>query len=128
MKSLLKKAGLGVAVAATTLMATAPAQAEDYHGRHRGGDATGAAIVAGVAGLAIGAAIASNASHRHEYHDRRGYYNQGYYHDDYYYRNRQYYPQPHYYAHYRDDYRPRCYTERRYDPYYGRTVKFRVCR
>ena len=57
----------GGAVAATA----APAQAREYrhyggydnryYGRHRGND-TGVAIAAGVAGLALGAALASNGN------------------------------------------------------------------
>lgn len=79
MTSFLKKAGIGAVIAATVLTVAAPAEAQRYGGyRHydrRGGDA-GPAIVAGIAGLAIGAAIASNRNDR--YYDR-GYDYRGYY-------------------------------------------------
>ena len=71
MNSILKKAGLGVALAATAITASAPADAQRYYRHHRGGDA-GPAIVAGIAGLAIGAAIASS-SNRDRYYRDRGY-------------------------------------------------------
>lgn len=126
MNSLLKKAGLGVAMAATALTVAAPASAQRYGYRHydRGGDAAGAAIVGGIIGLGLGAAIASSNNNR--YYDR-GYYNNGYY-DRGYYNNgydRGYYPRNGYYNY---DYRPqRCWIERRFDPYYGRGVPVRVC-
>jgi len=119
----IKKLGLGVAMAASTLAATAPADAQRWGGyRHydRGGNAAGAAIVGGIIGLGVGAAIASSNNNR--YYDR-GYYNRGYPVRGYY--DRGYYPQNGYYNY---DYRPqRCWTERRFDPYYGRPVRVRVC-
>lgn len=83
----------GGAIAATA----APAQARP-HGYYNGGYYGGrhhhngdAAIVAGVAGLALGAALASN---------NRGYYNGGYYSRGYaydpYYGDRYYYSRPRY--------------------------------
>ena len=75
------KALLAALVAAGTLVA-APAQARDRY--HRGGDDDVAiAIGAGLVGLAIGAAIASDGD-RHHYRDRR-------YYDGYYPRYRGYY-------------------------------------
>jgi hypothetical protein len=77
----------GGAVAAAALPSAA--EARDWHGgyggrggygyrgdwgRHRGNDAAAAAIVAGVAGLALGAALSSN---HHGYYNR-GYYDRGY--------------------------------------------------
>ncbi|OYY89898.1 MAG: hypothetical protein B7Y45_10065 [Sphingomonas sp. 28-66-16] len=133
MHSMMKKAGLGIALAATALTAAAPAEAQRYGGRgygghgYRGGGNAGPAIVAGIAGLAIGAAIASNANDR--YRDRY-YIDRGYPIDyDYrYYNDHGYYPQNGYYAYrYRDRY-PRCYTERRWDRYYRQPVLVRVCR
>lgn len=118
MQSLLKKAGLGVALAATSLtVVAAPAQAQryhrGYHGYHRGGDVAGAAILGGIVGLGVGAAIASD--HRDRYYDN-GYYDRGY-------------AQPGYYDNGYYAYRgPRCYVERRYDPYYRHSVRVRVCR
>ncbi|WP_375398617.1 hypothetical protein [uncultured Sphingomonas sp.] len=126
MKTLMTKAVLGATLAATALTAAAPADAQRYR-RGRGGDDTGTAIVAGVAGLAIGAAIASNG--RRDY-DRERYYRQRGYAYDYdtrFYRDRGYYPNDGYYAYrYRDRY-DRCRIERRFDSYSGRPVRVRVC-
>lgn len=130
MNSLLKKTGLAVALVATALTTAVPAEAQRYGGyRHYGrGDGAGTAVVAGIAGLAIGAAIASDRNDRYYrdsyYHDR------GYdpYYDDTYYRRHNYYPDDGYYAYrYRGDYN-RCFIERRYDRYYGGRVNVRVCR
>lgn len=63
----LKTATLVLALAAGTFSAAAPAQARG----HRGGNYAAIAIGAGVVGLAIGAAIASD--------NNRGYYDNGYY-------------------------------------------------
>jgi hypothetical protein len=112
MTSLTKKLALGAVLGATVLTAAAPADAQRYRNyRHR--DNTGAAVFAGVAGLAIGAALASD--HRYDYD--RGYYRQhGYYPTDGYY--------------YRNDYRgyDNCYTRRQWDPYMHRRVLVRYCR
>jgi hypothetical protein len=126
--NLLKKTGLAVALGATALTSAVPASAQ-YHGyRHYrgGGDAAGAAVVAGIAGLAIGAAIASgNDRYRDRYYYDRGYPRD---YDVVYYREHGYYPTDGYYAYrYRGDY-PRCFTERRWDPYYRSPVLIRVCR
>jgi len=76
---------LGGAVCATA----APAEARPhgggyYHGGYYGGhdrhNNAGAAVAAGVVGLALGAALASNS---HGYYDR-GYYDRGYYAPGYY--------------------------------------------
>ena len=124
MNSMLKKAGLGVALAATALSAAAPAEAQRYR-YYRHHDNTGPAIVAGIAGLAIGAAIASSSRDRDVYYRERGY---DPYYDDGYYRSHGYYPNDGYYAYeYRRRY-PHCYVERRWDPYYGQPVRVRVCR
>lgn len=121
MKTFLKKAGLGVALGATVIgMTAAPAQAQRwhrYHHSHHGGDTTGAALLGGIIGLGIGAAIASD--NRDRDYDR-GYYNRG----DY---DNGYYAQPSYYE-YRRVYRPRCWTQWRWDPYYGDQVPVQVCR
>lgn len=45
-------------------------------------DPVGTAVVAGVAGVAVGAAIASK--HKHKYHKRQYYDNRYYYHNRYY--------------------------------------------
>jgi hypothetical protein len=115
MKTFLKKAGLGVALGATVIgMTAAPAQAQRwhrYHHYHHGGR-TSAALLGGLVGLGVGAAIAS--SNRDRYYDR-GYYDGGYY------------AEPGYYE-YRRVYRPRCWTQWRWDPYYGDRVPVQVCR
>ncbi len=127
MNGFLKKAGLGVALAATALTAAVPADAQRWgrggYGRgygwggyhHRGGgNAAGAAVLGGILGLGVGAAIAS--SNRPRYYDR-GYYAP---------------PPVAYYSppvrtYYREDYRPRCWNEWRVDPYYGDRVSVQVC-
>jgi hypothetical protein len=115
MKPIIKKAGLAVAACATALAVAAPAQAQRWHHRHHdGGDEAAAAIVGGIIGLGIGAAIASADNDR--YYDYDGYYDRGYY-----------APPPRTY--YRHRYhRPRCWVQSRWDPYWGRHVRVRVCR
>lgn len=119
MKTTLTKAVLGLTLGATALTVAAPAEAQRY--RYRDRDNTGAAVVAGIAGIAIGAAIAGSS--RDRYYDRR------YDYDRRYYRNRGYYPRDGY--HYRS-YERRgwsgCSVRRVYDPYLGRRVKVRYCR
>jgi fatty acid desaturase len=118
MKTIVKKAALGLALGATAIgMTAAPAQAQRYRHYHHHGDTTGAALLGGVIGLGVGAAIASSNNDR--YYDR-GYYNNGYYDNGYYAR-------PGYYAP-RRVYRERCWTQYRYDPYYGGDVPVQVCR
>lgn len=136
MNSLIKKAVLAATLGATALTAAVPAEAQRYgHGGYRGGYGHGGyrgdggtAVVAGIAGLAIGAALASNRNDRYrdDYYRERGY---PAYYDDGYYRDHGYYPTNGYYA-YRYDDRGYggCYTERRYDRYYGRSVRVRICR
>jgi hypothetical protein len=112
MTSLVKKAVLGTALAASTLVAVAPAEAQ-YRRYHRGrGDATGAAILGGIIGLGVGAAIASN-------NRRDRYYDDGYYYGPpprVYYRDRYYAPPPR--VIYRDRYY-RGYPRGYYGGYYG---------
>lgn len=132
MKTTINKAVLGLALGATALTAAAPAEAQRY--RYRDRDNGGAAIVAGIAGIAIGAAIAGSGRDRYRdgYYDRgyRGYDRQYYnYNYDNYYRQRGYYPRDSYY--YRD-YERRgwrgCEVRRVYDPYLGQNVRIRYCR
>ncbi len=122
MKNTLTKAVLGLTLGATALTVAAPAEAQRY--RYRDRDDTGAAVVAGIAGVVIGAAIAGSS--RDRYYDRRY---DGYDRYDGYYRQRGYYPRESY--HYRD-YERRgwrgCSVRRVYDPYLGRRVKVRYCR
>ncbi len=120
MKTLWKKAGLGAALAATALGAGVPVDAQYYRGyrhyRHGGGDVAAGAVLGGIVGLGLGAVIAS--SNRDRGYDR-GYYG-GY----------RYAPppppQPAYYD-YGYEYGPRCWIERRYDPYNGYPIRVRVC-
>ena len=62
MTNIITKAGLGFALAATTLAAAAPADAQRWRGggRYDRGNVAGAAIVGGIVGLGVGAAIAGN--------------------------------------------------------------------
>ncbi len=117
--NMLKKAGLGLALGATALAASAPADAQRYYrGRHHG-DATASALLGGIIGLGVGAAIASN--NRDRYYDR-GYYDRGYYYSPpprVIYRERYYAPPPPPRAYYRGYY-DRGYYDRGYAPgYYG---------
>lgn len=127
MNAMIKKAGLGLALAATALATAAPAEAQRYYGRHRGGGNGGAAVVAGIAGLAIGAAIASNRNDRFrdDFYYNRGF-PRGY--DDVYFRDHGFYPNDGYYAY---NYRPRfnrCRVVRQWDPYWQQPVRIRICR
>ena len=81
-----KKIILGSALAASSLAIAAPASAQDYNRYHRhSGDGATAAIVGGVIGLALGAAIASSSN--------RGYdnYRNGTWYEGYQYRNGSFY-------------------------------------
>lgn len=78
MFSFAKKTALAAALAATALTSVTPAMAQgypygDYGGgyrRHDRGDSTGAAIVGGIVGIAIGALIASSGNkNRHRGND-----------------------------------------------------------
>jgi hypothetical protein len=104
---------LAVAALAGGVAGASAADARPHgHDRHGGDygrydrrrdDNSGAAIAAGVVGLALGAALASGSS-------RGGYYDQGYYvREDY---------GPRYYAP-RPVYRQTCRTTRYWDRYYG---------
>ena len=97
MAYLIKRMVLGATLAATALTAAAPAEAQRYRRYNRGGgDVAAGAVLGGIVGLGIGAAIASN--NRGRYYDRgprgfrgRGYYNRGYgygYNDGYVYDRR----------------------------------------
>jgi hypothetical protein len=68
-----KKITLAVALGASALAVAAPAEAQRYGG-YRGRDNGSTAVIAGVAGLAIGAALASSANRR----DDDYYYDGGY--------------------------------------------------
>ena len=115
----------GGAVAASATSANAQSYYR-HRDRDRDNDAAAAAVVAGIAGLAIGAALAGNSRNR-------GYYNGGYYSDPYYGRNyyggNYYGGAPYAYAPYGNAYGYRTCTvrERVRDPYTGRrmTIKRR---
>ncbi|WP_408586307.1 hypothetical protein [Novosphingobium sp.] len=73
--NLVRKGALALGLAASALAAAAPAQAHDYYyDRHRGSDDAAIAIGAGIIGLAVGAAIASDHDDRRYYYRDRGYY------------------------------------------------------
>jgi hypothetical protein len=94
MFSFAKKAALATVLAATSLTAVTPAMAQGYsyggygdygdygYRNHDHGDSTGAAIVGGIVGIAIGALIASsgnrnnhrNSAYRNGWEWRDGYY------------------------------------------------------
>lgn len=89
--NILKKAAFATALAATALTSATPAMARDPY--HRGGDRTGTAIAVGIAGLALGAIIASSSRDHHRYRGDR-YYRDGRYYDRdgrYYSRDSRYY-------------------------------------
>jgi len=100
MSNFLTKAGLSVALAATTLAVAAPAEAQRWRGRgyDRGGDVATGAIIGGLVGLGVGAAIASD--------NRRGFYNRGFY-------DRGFYGPPRRFIGPRVIYRPRRFIPRR---------------
>lgn len=79
MRKSIKAAGAALALAAAGLTTAAPAEARPWHGHryhhyYHGGDRAGLAIGAGIVGLALGAAIASQPGPA--YYDDYGY---GYY-------------------------------------------------
>lgn len=109
-----------VGLAALTLaggLGAASANAQEWRGGHRHGG-SGAAVAAGIAGLAIGAAIASDHGRYYDRHD-------GYYRDGYYYgppaRAYGYYDDRGYYD------RRRCVTRMVWDPYWGEYVERTRC-
>lgn len=104
MRNIIRNLGLAAALGALALGVTSPAQARHRHGD--GGDDAAIAIGAGIVGLAIGAAIASD--------NRRDRYYDSYYHVGPRYREGYYY---------RDGYRHRHYRKHRHyrgDGYYYR--------
>jgi hypothetical protein len=118
MKKTLTAALAALTFGGAALAVAAPADAQRYHGGgyyghgyygHRGNGGT--AVAAGVVGLALGAALASNSNHSYAY-NRGGYYDRGYYEPAYGYGY---------------GYAPRtCYTRQlAYDPYIGRDVVMR---
>jgi hypothetical protein len=110
--------GAMAALAAGGSLAAPPAMAQpnEWHGgyQHHDHDA-GAALAAGIAGLAIGAALAS---------DHDGYYAPPayVYGAPAYYGGPAYYAGPSYYGYY-----GRCHAVWRWSPYWGRHVRVRAC-
>lgn len=119
MNGLMKKASLGAVLAATVITTAAPADAQRWrrYDRGRGGDVAAGAILGGIVGLGVGAAIANG--------------NRGRYYDDGYYygprpraRYRTYYyapppPPPVVYRGWNGGYYDRGYYGRPYRGYYG---------
>ncbi len=123
MRNWIKKGVAALVLAGTVAGVAAPAQARWYGGRyygyHHGGDDAGYAILGGLVGLGIGAAIASD--HRDRYYDR-GYYPPRYgYYDAPRYGYDGYYARP-----YRPYYR-QCVVRREWDGYRGGWVRIRSC-
>lgn len=121
----MKKVLAGVLATLTLVsgtVAASAADARDYQGRyyHRDRDDHGDAIVAGIAGLAIGAALASG---------NRGYSNYSYGYSRPYYGGYYAPPPPRYgYGYgYAPRYRETCRTTSYWDPYYGRYIRQRQC-
>ena len=127
MTSLVKKAVLGTAMAATALAVATPADAQyrRYY-RHRGGDDAAWAIGAGILGLGVGAAIASSSRSRYYDPYYGGYYG-GYSGYDPYYGGGYGYYDPYYGNGYGYGYTYRCTTHRQWDPYWRRWVRVRTC-
>ena len=113
-----RRTALGLALAATTVvsLAASPAEARDRWGRHRGGgDDAAIAIAAGIAGLAIGAAVSDNGGRYYNNRSYRGGYYYPQYRDSYYYNS---YPQYNgYYNNYDRRYRGYDRRYRDYDRY-----------
>lgn len=125
MANIMKKAVLGATLAATALTVAAPAEAQRWrrYDRDRGGDVATGAVIGGIVGLGLGAAIASS-NRRDRYYDRGYYDDRGYYPRNYY---RDYRPRRrNFYRPYRG-YAPRCYVVRDFDPYTGRRIRTRIC-
>ncbi len=105
--TIIRKAVLATALAASALTSVSPAMARGYggwgngyrHHRHHGGDDAAIAIGAGIVGLAIGAMVAAGSHDRNNarYRDRDyrndGSYNDQYYRDGWKYRDGTYYDQ-----------------------------------
>ncbi len=113
MTSIFTKATMALALGATALTVAAPAEAQ-RHGGYRGHGNGGTALIAGLAGLAIGAAIVSSSQHRRdgrydERYDGRYAEPEGYYDDGNGYRD------------------GRCHVESRWDGYAHQRVMVRIC-
>jgi hypothetical protein len=136
-----KKLVLGSALAASTLVAVTPAEAQRWRGRNRGGgDVAAGAIIGGIVGLGLGAAIANsnNRGWRGRGYDPRwdgrgfdrgwggpgwngGGWNGGAWGGPGW--NGGGWGGPGW-----NGYAPRCYIVRDWDPYWGTPVNRRICR
>ncbi|MCX7863504.1 MAG: hypothetical protein N2423_00480 [Novosphingobium sp.] len=85
--NVLGKAVAAATLAATVLVATAPAMARDIYRDGRGGETAAIAIGAGIVGIALGAIIASSKK-RDRWDDRYHVGGGWYYNDNYYYNRR----------------------------------------
>jgi hypothetical protein len=128
MKKLLTATIAAVIAAGAIGSSAGSAQAEPYRyhrDRDNNNDAAAAAIVGGVLGLALGAAIAGSNSKNRGY-SSNSYYGDGYYNNGYYRGGSSYYDNGYYGGRYAQPYAyaPRtCVNrERVYDPYIGRRV------
>ena len=111
--------GLAAITFAGAVSAAGVASAQSHNNYRHHHDNSGAAVAAGIAGLAIGAAIASSGNNGYS----NGYYDNGYYNRGYY--DRGYYDRGYGYGY---DYGPRrCRTYTTWDPYYGEYVQHRRC-
>jgi len=124
--------GLAALTFAGAALPAAEAAAQNrYYYRHRHHNDNDAALAAGIAGLAIGAAIASSGNRRGYYDDGyrydRRYYGRGYYggRHGYYGPPRAYYGGPGYYA-YNGGYR-RCRTTTDWDPWADAYIRRTRC-
>lgn len=129
MKPVWKKLVLALGLGATLLSAAAPAEAQYWRRGRTGivrdrGIGAGGALAAGIAGLAVGAALAGNRD-RYYYDNPRRYYYDG---PRYYAPRPYYYGPPRGYYNYDYHYAPHCWVERRYDPYSGYPLRVEVCR
>lgn len=124
--NIISKATLGLVAGITALGAAAPAQAQyrDWD-RGRGGDIATGAIIGGVAGIAIGSAIA--ADRRDWRYDRRFNNRRGWRGDPYWRGGANWRGHDPYWGGPRRGFRQRCVTRRVYDPYIGRRVRVRYC-
>lgn len=114
---------------ATAVVPATGAMARDYryYRHHRHHDNDGAYLAAGIAGLAIGAALASNSGRRdYDYYGGRRYYRESYYGGGYY---RPYYGNRGYYRPYAYDYGgyQRCRTTTRWDPWEDAYIRRTRC-